>query len=164
MLSRILSGKLEVDHECEMAYELLRLIKSHSTRSEEMIEYILLMKIKLLIKKLKDSEGEHQERGVSTWYQSFGLSEVGFHDRFPKLRSLIDAFAISPPKDAETPVESPIPISPSSSVGSSSPFRSTTPPPDYPFDKSILDNSLWIIPQLLGSEPVPEKPNESDAC
>ncbi|GJU31298.1 reverse transcriptase domain-containing protein [Tanacetum coccineum] len=71
---------------------------------------------------------------------------------------------ISPPKDAETPVESPIPISPSSSVGSSSPFRSTTPPPNYPFDKSILDNSLWIIPQPLGSEPVPEKPNESDAC
>ncbi|GKE30772.1 hypothetical protein Tco_1446156, partial [Tanacetum coccineum] len=73
---------------------------------------------------------------------------------------------ISPPKDAETPVESPIPISPSSSVGSSSPVRSTTPPPDYPFDKSIfaeLDNSLWIIPQPLGSEPVPEKPNESDA-
>ncbi|GJU55338.1 reverse transcriptase domain-containing protein [Tanacetum coccineum] len=30
---------------------------------------------------------------------------------------------ISPPKDAETHVESPIPISPSSSVGSSSPFR-----------------------------------------
>ncbi|GKE43909.1 hypothetical protein Tco_1471193, partial [Tanacetum coccineum] len=67
---------------------------------------------------------------------------------------------ISPPKDAETPVESPIPISSSSSVGSSSPFRSTTPPPDYLFDKSILDNSLWIIPQPLGSEPVPEKPNE----
>ncbi|GJR73732.1 putative reverse transcriptase domain-containing protein [Tanacetum coccineum] len=71
---------------------------------------------------------------------------------------------ISPPKDAETPIESPILISPSSSVGSSSPFRSTTPPPDYPFDKSILDNSLWIIPQPLGSEPVLEKPNESDAC
>ncbi|GJT66534.1 hypothetical protein Tco_1018014 [Tanacetum coccineum] len=48
---------------------------------------------------------------------------------------------------------------------SSSPVRSTTPPPDYPFDKPIfaeLDNSLWIIPQPLGSEPVPEKPNESD--
>ncbi|GJZ89531.1 hypothetical protein Tco_0661313 [Tanacetum coccineum] len=30
---------------------------------------------------------------------------------------------ISPPKDAETPVESPIPISPSSSVRSSSPVR-----------------------------------------
>ncbi|GJX02959.1 hypothetical protein Tco_0188875 [Tanacetum coccineum] len=71
---------------------------------------------------------------------------------------------ISPPKDAETLVELPIPIYTSSSVGSSSPVRSTTPP-DYPFDKSIfaeLDNSLWIIPQSLGSEPVPEKPNESD--
>ncbi|GKE08541.1 hypothetical protein Tco_1412092 [Tanacetum coccineum] len=69
---------------------------------------------------------------------------------------------ISPPKDVETPIESPIPISPS--VGSLSPVRSTIPPPDYPFDKSILDNSLWIIPQPMGSEPVPEKPNESDAC
>ncbi|GJU80091.1 hypothetical protein Tco_1282456 [Tanacetum coccineum] len=83
------------------------------------------------------------------------------------ISTIFDSFQvqkISPPKDVETPVESPIPISPSSSVGSSSPFRSTTPPPDYPFDKSILDNSLWIIPQPLGSEPVPEKPNESDAC
>ncbi|GJT62868.1 reverse transcriptase domain-containing protein [Tanacetum coccineum] len=70
---------------------------------------------------------------------------------------------IPPPKDTETPVESPIPISPSSSVGSSSPVRSTTPPPDYPFDESIfaeLDNSLWIIPRPLGSEPVPEESNE----
>ncbi|GKE03755.1 hypothetical protein Tco_1395773, partial [Tanacetum coccineum] len=74
---------------------------------------------------------------------------------------------ISPPKDAETLVESPMTISPSSSVGSSSPVRSTIPPLDYPFDKAIfaeLDNSLWIIPQPLGSEPVPEKPNESDSC
>nr|GEU95257.1 reverse transcriptase domain-containing protein [Tanacetum cinerariifolium] len=49
--------------------------------------------------------------------------------------------------------ESPIPSSPSSSVGSSSPVRSTTPPPDYPFDESIfaeLDNLLWIILQPLG--------------
>ncbi|GJX46050.1 hypothetical protein Tco_0271240 [Tanacetum coccineum] len=64
---------------------------------------------------------------------------------------------IPPPKDTETPVESPILISPSSSVGSSSPVRSTTPPRDYPFDESIfaeLDNSLWIIPRPLGSEPV----------
>nr|GEY13763.1 hypothetical protein [Tanacetum cinerariifolium] len=37
------------------------------------------------------------------------------------------------PKDTETPVESPIPVPPSSSEGSSSPVRSTTP--DYPFDK-----------------------------
>ncbi|GJY47217.1 hypothetical protein Tco_0436280 [Tanacetum coccineum] len=74
---------------------------------------------------------------------------------------------IPPPKDTETPVESPILISPSSSVGSSSPVRSTTPPPDYPFDKAIfaeLDNSLWIIPRPLGSKPVPEESKESDAC
>ncbi|GKE43074.1 hypothetical protein Tco_1470358 [Tanacetum coccineum] len=74
---------------------------------------------------------------------------------------------IQPPKDTKTPVESPILISPSSSIGSSSPVRSTTPLPDYPFDKSIfaeLDNSLWIIPRPLGSKPVLEEPNESDAC
>ncbi|GKE43873.1 hypothetical protein Tco_1471157, partial [Tanacetum coccineum] len=55
----------------------------------------------------------------------------------------------TPPRDIEPPLGSPIPLSPSSSVGSSSPVRSTTPPPDYPFDESIfaeLDNSLWIIP------------------
>ncbi|GKF36972.1 hypothetical protein Tco_0113730, partial [Tanacetum coccineum] len=74
---------------------------------------------------------------------------------------------ISPPRDIKPPVGSPIPLSPSSSVGSSSPVRSTTPLPDYLFDESIfaeLDNSLWIIPRSLGSEPVPEKPNELDAC
>ncbi|GJU03566.1 hypothetical protein Tco_1113904 [Tanacetum coccineum] len=38
----------------------------------------------------------------------------------------------------QTPVESPILVSASSSVGSSSPVRSTTPPPDYPFDESIF--------------------------
>ncbi|GJW84780.1 hypothetical protein Tco_0157925 [Tanacetum coccineum] len=74
---------------------------------------------------------------------------------------------ISSPEDAETPIESPIPMSPSSSVGSSSPVRSTTPPSDYLFDKSIfaeLYNSLWIISRPLESKPVPEKSNESDAC
>nr|GFB80827.1 hypothetical protein [Tanacetum cinerariifolium] len=74
---------------------------------------------------------------------------------------------ISPSKDTETPVESPIPISLSLLVGPSSPVRSTAPPPDYPFDKSIfaeLDNSLWIIPRPPESEPVLEEPNESDAC
>nr|GEV35194.1 reverse transcriptase domain-containing protein [Tanacetum cinerariifolium] len=52
------------------------------------------------------------------------------------------------PKDTKTSVL-PTLVSPSSSIGSSSPVRSTIPPPDYPFDKSIfaeLDNSLWIIP------------------
>ncbi|GKB59219.1 hypothetical protein Tco_0915405, partial [Tanacetum coccineum] len=69
----------------------------------------------------------------------------------------------TPPRKTEPPVGSPISLSPSSSVGSSSPVRSITPPPDYPFDESIfteLDNSLWIIPRPLGSEPFPEKPNE----
>ncbi|GJR77768.1 hypothetical protein Tco_0090133 [Tanacetum coccineum] len=79
---------------------------------------------------------------------------------------IIDFFPleeIPPPKDTKTPVESPIPISPSSSVGSSSPVKSTTPSPDYPFDESIvaeLDNSYWIIPRPLGSEPVPEESNK----
>ncbi|GKE26181.1 hypothetical protein Tco_1441565 [Tanacetum coccineum] len=71
----------------------------------------------------------------------------------------------TPPKDTEPPVGSPIPLAPSSSVGSSSPVKSTTPPPDYPFDESIfaeLDKSLWIIPRPLESKPVPEEPNESD--
>nr|GEU53338.1 reverse transcriptase domain-containing protein [Tanacetum cinerariifolium] len=80
------------------------------------------------------------------------------------LSPMFDSREIPPPKDTETPVESPIPISPSSSVGSLSPVRSTTPPPDYPFDKSIfveLDNSLWIIPRPLGSEPVLEEFNKT---
>ncbi|GKB74389.1 hypothetical protein Tco_0935801 [Tanacetum coccineum] len=75
----------------------------------------------------------------------------------------IDPSPIPPPKDTKTPIETPIPISSSSLVGSSSPVRSTTPPPDYPFDESIfaeLDNSLWIIPRPLGSEPVLEESNE----
>ncbi|GKC67304.1 hypothetical protein Tco_1099902 [Tanacetum coccineum] len=82
-------------------------------------------------------------------------------------RDLFPPKEIPQPKDIETLVKSPIPRSPSSSVGSSSPVRSTTPPPDYPFDKSIfaeLDYSLWIIPRPLGSKPVLEEPNESDAC
>ncbi|GJV03097.1 hypothetical protein Tco_1336666 [Tanacetum coccineum] len=73
----------------------------------------------------------------------------------------------TPPRDAEPLVGSPISLSPSASVGSSSPIRSTTPPPDYPFDESIfteLDNSLWIIPRPLRSKPVLEEPNKSDAC
>ncbi|GJW29046.1 hypothetical protein Tco_0045921 [Tanacetum coccineum] len=92
---------------------------------------------------------------------------------YPGIMDMINAQDIehmippTPTRDTEPNVGSPIPSSPSSSVGSSSPVRSTTPPPDYPFDESIfadLDNSLWIIPRPLGSEPVPEEPNEPDAC
>ncbi|GKA89212.1 hypothetical protein Tco_0811024, partial [Tanacetum coccineum] len=72
---------------------------------------------------------------------------------------------ISSPKDTETSIESPISISPSSSVGFSSPVRSTTPPPGYFFNKlsNSVKISLWIILRLLGSEPVPEEPNELNA-
>ncbi|GJS36352.1 hypothetical protein Tco_0534734 [Tanacetum coccineum] len=69
----------------------------------------------------------------------------------------------TPPRDTEPPVGSPIPLSLSSSVRFSSPVRSTTPPPDYPFDESIfaeLNNSLWIIPRPLETKPVPDEPNE----
>ncbi|GKE44772.1 reverse transcriptase domain-containing protein [Tanacetum coccineum] len=44
----------------------------------------------------------------------------------------------TPPRNTEPPVGSPISLSPSSSVGSSSPVKSITPPPDYPFDESIF--------------------------
>ncbi|GJT46752.1 hypothetical protein Tco_0955467 [Tanacetum coccineum] len=44
----------------------------------------------------------------------------------------------TPPRDIEPPVGSPIPLSSSLIVGCSSPVRSTTPPPDYPFDESIF--------------------------
>ncbi|GJR58814.1 hypothetical protein Tco_1500976 [Tanacetum coccineum] len=69
---------------------------------------------------------------------------------------------ISSPEGAKTPVKSPNPMSTSSSVGSSSPVRSTTSPPNYLFNESIfaeLDNSLWIISRPLGSKPVPEEFN-----
>ncbi|GJU15332.1 hypothetical protein Tco_1143298 [Tanacetum coccineum] len=72
----------------------------------------------------------------------------------------IDPPPIPPPKDTKTPVESPIPVSPSSSVRSSSPVRSTTPPPDYPLISYLSGRGM----KPLGSEPVPEEPNESDAC
>nr|GEU53313.1 hypothetical protein [Tanacetum cinerariifolium] len=79
-------------------------------------------------------------------------------------QDLFPSMEISP-KDTKTTIESPIPVPPSSSEGSSSPVRSTTP--DYLFDESIfaeLDNLLWIISRPLGSKPVFEDSNESDAC
>nr|GEV22901.1 hypothetical protein [Tanacetum cinerariifolium] len=88
---------------------------------------------------------------------------------YPDIMAMINAQDIkhiippTPPKYTEPLFRSPILSSPSSSVGSSSPVRSTTPPPDYPFDESIfaeLDNSLWIKPRPLESELVPEEPNE----
>ncbi|GJT76221.1 hypothetical protein Tco_1042946, partial [Tanacetum coccineum] len=66
---------------------------------------------------------------------------------------------ISPLKDTETPVESPIPVSPSSSVRSLSPVRSTTPPPACPLISYLSGRCI----KPLGSEPVPKEPNELDA-
>nr|GEX13817.1 reverse transcriptase domain-containing protein [Tanacetum cinerariifolium] len=63
---------------------------------------------------------------------------------YPHIMDMINAQDIkhmippTPPRDTEPPVGSPIPSSPSSSIGSSSPVRSTTPPPDYSFDESIF--------------------------
>nr|GEX45753.1 hypothetical protein [Tanacetum cinerariifolium] len=76
------------------------------------------------------------------------------------LSPMFDSQDFLPPKkishkDTETS-ESLTLVSPSLSIGSSLPVRSTTPSPDYPFDKSIfteLDNSSWIIPRPLGGEP-----------
>nr|GEY05393.1 putative reverse transcriptase domain-containing protein [Tanacetum cinerariifolium] len=62
----------------------------------------------------------------------------------------------TPPRDIEPPIGSPIPSSPSSSVGYSSPVRSTIPSPDYPFDESIfaeLDNSM--APKMTSTSAAP---------
>ncbi|GKA12484.1 putative reverse transcriptase domain-containing protein [Tanacetum coccineum] len=45
--------------------------------------------------------------------------------------------AIPPPQKISSPKDTETPISPSSSVGSSSPIRSTIPPSDYPFDEFL---------------------------
>nr|GEZ17073.1 putative reverse transcriptase domain-containing protein [Tanacetum cinerariifolium] len=50
--------RLQVDYEVEMAYDLLR-----SMCLNEVFVYIPLIKTKILNKKLKDSEGEHQVSG-----------------------------------------------------------------------------------------------------
>nr|GEW42944.1 putative reverse transcriptase domain-containing protein [Tanacetum cinerariifolium] len=50
-------------------------------------------------------------------------------------RDFFSSEKISTPKDTENPIKSPIPISPSSSVRSSSTVRSTTSPSNYPFDE-----------------------------
>nr|GFB44752.1 hypothetical protein [Tanacetum cinerariifolium] len=52
-------------------------------------------------------------------------------------RNIFSLEEISPPKDVETSVESSILVSPSSSVGSSSPVRSIKPPLDNLSDESV---------------------------
>ncbi|GJW43123.1 hypothetical protein Tco_0071922 [Tanacetum coccineum] len=94
---------------------------------------------------------------ISPFHDDPYMKVIQAYDTIPPSQVIIALPAkISPPKDTETP------ISPSSSVESSSPIRSTTPPPDYLFNEFIfaeLDNSLWITSRPLGSEPDPEEPN-----
>ncbi|GKA09050.1 hypothetical protein Tco_0688381 [Tanacetum coccineum] len=137
---------------------------SHMTRlerHEEQIETILNHLDELPLERIEHMEDKIE--GLVT----MALLPPGFLEPlYPDMINAQDTEHMippTPPRDTEPPVESPISLSLSSSVGSSSPIRSTTSPPDYPFDESIfaeLDNSLWIIPRLLGSEPVPKKPNE----
>ncbi|GJR83382.1 hypothetical protein Tco_0154167 [Tanacetum coccineum] len=95
-------------------------------------------------------------------YLLASLAISPFHD------DLYNAAANEPPIPPQAPIDlllvlPPSPVHHYHQLGSSSPVRSTTPPPDYPFDESIfaeLDNSLWIIPRPLGSKPVPEESNE----
>ncbi|GJW62929.1 reverse transcriptase domain-containing protein [Tanacetum coccineum] len=59
------------------------------------------------------------------------IKNIQAYDAIPPPQVIIALPAISSPKDTKTP------ISPSSSVGSSSPVRSATSSPDYPFDKIL---------------------------
>nr|GEU53590.1 hypothetical protein [Tanacetum cinerariifolium] len=125
---------------------------THLECHEEQIDVILNHLDELLIESIEHMEDKIKGLGI--------MDMINDQD----IKHMIPP---TPPKDTEPPIGSPISLSPSSLVGSSSPVRLTTPPPDYPFDESIfaeLDNSSWIIPRPLGSELVPEKPNESDAC
>ncbi|GJU33534.1 hypothetical protein Tco_1181888 [Tanacetum coccineum] len=65
----------------------------------------------------------------------------------------------TPPRDTKPPIGSPISLSSSTSVGSSSPVKLITPPPDYPLINYLSGCGM----KPLGNEPVPEKPNDSDA-
>ncbi|GJY66849.1 hypothetical protein Tco_0469087 [Tanacetum coccineum] len=153
--------------------------KTHLERHEEQIETILNHSDEIPIKRIEHMEDKIEGLGngrreqirhddeivlarvrISTLEMliediqvTMALLPPGFLE--PLYPNMINAQDIermippTPPRDTKPLVGSPILLSPSSSVGSSSPVRSTTPPPDYPFDESIfaeLDNSLWIIP------------------
>ncbi|GJU81065.1 hypothetical protein Tco_1283430 [Tanacetum coccineum] len=136
---------------------------SHMTRlerHEEQIETILNHLDELPLERI-----EHMEVKI----EGLGNDQVIIQRDFDQLETELQEAHIkhmippTPPTDIEPPVGSPISLSQSSSVRSSTPIRSTTPPLEYSFDESIfaeLDNSLWILPRPLKSEPVLEKPNK----
>ncbi|GJR72149.1 hypothetical protein Tco_0084514 [Tanacetum coccineum] len=106
---------------------------THLERHEEQIKTILNHLDKLPFERIEHMEDKIESLGIMDMINNQDIEHM---------------IPPTPPRDTEPPVGSPISLSPSSSVGSSSPVRSTTPPPDYPFDESIfaeLDNSLWII-------------------
>ncbi|GKE57427.1 hypothetical protein Tco_1496612 [Tanacetum coccineum] len=134
--------------------------KTHLERHEEQIETILNHLDELPLERIEHMEDKIEGLGngrvIRTQISVFQREKIRHDDEIILARVMISTLEIL--------IED---IMPSSSVESSSPVRSNTPPLNYPFDESIfteLDNSLWIIPRPLGSEPVPEKPNESDAC
>ncbi|GKA92635.1 hypothetical protein Tco_0814560 [Tanacetum coccineum] len=139
--------------------------KTHLERHEEQIETILNHLDKLPFERIEHMEDKI--KGLGNGRVTMALLPPGFLE--PLYPDMINAQDIehiippTPPRHTVPSVGSPISLSPSSSVGSLSSVRLTTPPPDYPFDESIfaeLDNSLWIIPRPLGSEPVSEEPNK----
>nr|GEW98177.1 ribonuclease H-like domain-containing protein [Tanacetum cinerariifolium] len=58
-ITEMLNRKLQADHWNEMCYQLLKLMLKQQKKNE-VFGYIPLINTKLLIKKLEDSEGEHQ--------------------------------------------------------------------------------------------------------
>ncbi|GJT63050.1 hypothetical protein Tco_1006583 [Tanacetum coccineum] len=114
--------------------------KTHLERHKEHIETILNHLDELPLERIEHMEDKIE--GFGNGRVTMALLPPGFLE--PLYPDMINAQDIehmispTPPKDIEPPVGSPIPLSPSSSVGSSSPVRSTTPLPDYPFDESIF--------------------------
>nr|GEX85371.1 hypothetical protein [Tanacetum cinerariifolium] len=72
-ITEMLNRKLQGDHWNEMCYQLLKLMLKQQKKRNEVFGYNLLVKIKLLIKKLEDSEGEHQ-----VWGRIIGIQRL--HD------------------------------------------------------------------------------------
>ncbi|GJU20886.1 hypothetical protein Tco_1154228 [Tanacetum coccineum] len=57
-ITEMLNKRLQTDYWNEMCYQLLKLM-TKQVKKNEVFRYILLVKIKLLMKKLEDSEDEH---------------------------------------------------------------------------------------------------------
>ncbi|GKA88294.1 putative reverse transcriptase domain-containing protein [Tanacetum coccineum] len=125
---------------------------SHVTRlerHEEQIDAILNHLDKLPRERIEHMEDKIEGLEILLWRYLSRISRItmdllppGFLE--PLYLDMINNQDIThmipttPPRDTELPIGSPISLSPSSSVGSSSPVRSTTPPPGYPFDESIF--------------------------